>query len=119
MNKVFCAVVLAASMVGMTHVYAAPVNAQALTPNEVTSVKDALNLKDDSKVLLTGQVVKSLGNEKYEFRDATGSITVEIDDELWKGQELSAKQTITLVGEIDIDYKPTKRVEVDVDEVRF
>ncbi|MFU8925336.1 NirD/YgiW/YdeI family stress tolerance protein [Acinetobacter puyangensis] len=108
-----------ALMMGTATVSAAPLNQQALTPTTVTSVKQAHQLKDDSKVLLKGQVVKSLGDEKYEFRDSTGTIKVEIDDELWGGRALSPTQTVTLLGEIDIDYKPTKRVEVDVDEVRF
>lgn len=108
----------AIAMSSMT-IYAAPVNQQALTPTTVTSVKNAHQLKDNSKVLLKGQVIKSLGDEKYEFRDNTGTIKVEIDDELWGGRALSQTQTVTLIGEIDVDYKPTKRVEVDVDEVRF
>ena len=60
-----------------------------------------------------------MGDEKYQFRDSTGSITVDIDDELWQGKAISAKTPVTLIGEIDIDYKPTKRVEVDVDQVKF
>ncbi|EPQ0152587.1 NirD/YgiW/YdeI family stress tolerance protein, partial [Acinetobacter baumannii] len=26
---------------------------------------------------------------------------------------------VTLIGEVDIDYKPLKRVEIDVDQVQF
>lgn len=122
MNKfVYGAIVSAVLLTGVNVAYAntAAVNAHAITPTTVTSVKQAHQLRDDSKVLLKGQVVKSLGDEKYEFRDATGTIRVEIDDELWGNRTLSPTQTVTLIGEIDIDYKPTKRVEVDVDEVRF
>jgi uncharacterized protein YdeI (BOF family) len=50
---------------------------------------------------------------------STGSITVNIDDGLWQGQPVSAKTPVTIIGEIDIDYKPTKRVEMDVDQVKF
>ena len=42
-----------------------------------------------------------------------------IDDDLWQGKPISAKTPVTIIGEIDIDYKPTKRVEVDVDQVQF
>lgn len=95
-----------------------PVINQAAFAKTVT-VKQALSLKDDTKVQLKGYVVKSVGDEKYQFRDATGTIVVEIDDELWKGKAISAKTPVTLIGEVDIDYKPTKRVEIDVDQVRF
>ena len=93
------------------------INTQALHQN--VTVKQALSLKDDSKVQLKGYVVKSIGDEKYQFRDNTGSINVEIDDELWQGKPISAKTPVTIIGELDIDYKPAKRVEIDVDEVRF
>ncbi len=86
---------------------------------KVITVKQALTMKDDSKVELKGYVVKSVGDEKYQFRDNTGSINVEIDDELWMGKPISAKTPVTIIGEVDIDYKPTKRVEIDVDQVRF
>jgi uncharacterized protein (TIGR00156 family) len=64
-------------------------------------------------------VVKAVGDEKYQFRDSTGTITVEIDDELWQGKPISAKTPVIITGEIDIDYKPAKRVEIEVDQVRF
>ncbi len=98
-----------------------PVNQAALSNTQITpvTVTQAKSLKDNSKVTLKGQVVRSLGNEKYEFKDATGTIVADIDDELWKGQPISNTATVTLVGEIDHDNFPTKTVEVDVDEFLF
>lgn len=96
---------------------AAPINQHAIA--QQTTVKQALTAKDDSKVILKGKIVRSLGNEKYEFQDATGKITVEIDDELWNAKPLNANQAVTLMGEVDIDYKPTKRVEIDVKQITF
>ena len=95
------------------------INQTAIAPTTTTSVKQALTLKDDSKVQLKGYVVKSVGDEKYQFRDTTGSISVDIDDELWQGKPVNATTPVTLIGEIDIDYKPAKRVELDVDAVQF
>lgn len=37
----------------------------------------------------------------------------------WQGKPISPTTTVTLTGEVDIDYKPTKRVEIDVDSVKF
>lgn len=118
--KKFAAAVLAVATIGSasTVTLANDVVNQAAFAQTV-SVKQALNLADDSKVQIKGYVVKALGDEKYQFRDATGSIKVEIDDELWNGKAVSAKTPVTIIGEIDIDYKPTKRVEIDVDQVRF
>ena len=84
-----------------------------------STVKQALTLKDDTKVQLRGHVVKAIGDEKYQFRDQTGTITVDIDDDLWNGKAISATKLITISGEVDVDYQPTKRVEIDVDAVKF
>lgn len=96
-----------------------PVNQSALAPTTIVSVKDALTFKDNTPVKLQGQVVKSLGDEKYQFRDKTGHITVDIDDELWQARPVSPTTQITLIGEVDIDYKPMKRVEIEVDQIQF
>ena len=48
-----------------------------------------------------------------------GKDAMDIDDELWHGKAISAKTPVTLMGEVDVDYKPTKRVEIDVDQVKF
>ncbi|MDC4657188.1 NirD/YgiW/YdeI family stress tolerance protein [Acinetobacter baumannii] len=96
-----------------------PVNQAAITPATITTVKQALASKDNTPVKLHGQVVKSLGDEKYQFRDKSGSIIIDVDDELWQGRPVSANTNVTLIGEVDIDYKPLKRVEIDVDQVQF
>ena len=118
--KLISKTLLAISLIGATSFASAntAVNQSALTPS-LTTVKNALTLKDDTKVQLRGNVVKAIGDEKYQFRDSTGSITVDIDDELWQGKPISANTTVTLIGEVDIDYKPLKRVEIDVDSVKF
>ena len=117
--KRFATLVLASGLSIASFSYAQPVNQSALAPTTIVSVKDALSYKDNTPVKLQGQVVKSLGDEKYQFRDRTGYITVDIDDELWQGRPVSPTTQLTLIGEVDIDYKPTKRVEIDVDQIQF
>ena len=117
---------IAATLVGATAFAtantAAPqsVNQAAIAKTAaVTTVKQALVAKDDTPVQLKGYIVKAIGDEKYQFRDSTGVITVDIDDELWQNRPISAKTPVTLIGEVDIDYKPAKRVEIDVDQIQF
>lgn len=109
---------LANTPVNQQAVASQAVNHTALNSEKVT-VKQAMNLKDDSRVQLTGHIVKASGDEKYQFRDSTGTITVDIDDDLWHGKALSATTVVTLLGEVDVDDKPTKRVEIDVEKVQF
>ena len=79
-----------------------------------SSVSEALKLNDDTPVVLVGQIEKSLGGEKYLFKDATGSVTVEIDNEDWRGVNVTPKDTIVIQGEVDKDFFKT---EIDVDSV--
>ena len=79
-----------------------------------SSVAEALKLNDDTPVVLVCQIEKSLGDEKYLFKDASGSVTVEIDNEDWRGVTVTPKDTIVIQGEIDKDFFKT---EIDVDSV--
>lgn len=79
-----------------------------------SSVAEALKLNDDTPVVLVGQIEKSLGDEKYLFKDASGSVTVEIDNEDWRGVTVTPKDTIVIQGEIDKDFFKT---EIDVDSI--
>lgn len=107
-----------AQTVALTATGEPAINQNAISIQLVT-VSKALTLRDDSYVQLKGRIVKALGDEKYQFRDATGTITVDIDDDLWMGKAISANTEVTIEGEVDIDYKPIKRVEIDVDAVHF
>lgn len=92
---------------------------QPMTKTAQVSVKQALSFADDRHVQLSGQIVKNLGDEHYQFRDQTGTIVVEIDDDLWQGKPLNMQQTLTLMGEVDRDDDHPNRVEIDVDHIRF
>lgn len=92
-----------------------PVNQSAIVPTQVTNVAAAKQLKDDTQVRLEGQVIRALGKEKYEFRDSTGTIIVDIDDKHWNGQPVNRTAKVVLIG--DIDRELGGKVEVDVDQV--
>ncbi|MBR1601598.1 MAG: NirD/YgiW/YdeI family stress tolerance protein [Alphaproteobacteria bacterium] len=79
------------------------------TQNTNSTVKEALELGDDTNVTLTGKIINSLGDEKYTFKDTTGEVIIEIDDEDWNGIKVTPENTITINGEVDKEmFKPTK-----------
>ncbi|MBW7930875.1 MAG: NirD/YgiW/YdeI family stress tolerance protein [Gammaproteobacteria bacterium] len=84
----------------------------------LVTAAEASQLADDTVVKLQGFIVRALGDEKYEFRDDSGTITVEIDEEDWGGVTATPDARVELRGEIDRDRYPA-RVEVDVDSVRL
>ncbi len=92
------------------------VNQNALLPLQPSTVATAKSLKDDTQVRLQGQVIRALGKDKYEFRDATGTLIVEIDNQKWHGKPITQQAQVILIGEID--RESDNQVELDVDEVR-
>ena len=90
--------------------YAGPSNVPLLT------VKQLLDTgKDDQHARLQGRIVSHDGGDRYTFEDATGRITVEIDDEDFPaGQAVSAQQRVELLGEFD---KGLRKTEFEVDRI--
>ncbi|MCL2007562.1 MAG: NirD/YgiW/YdeI family stress tolerance protein [Treponema sp.] len=85
-------------------------------PNaNITTVAQALNLPDDTPVIMQGRITKFLGNERYTFTDSTGSITVEIERRVWGSLTVGPDDLVEIFGEIDRDRN---RIEVEVDRIR-
>ncbi len=83
---------------------------------ERSTVAQAKELKDDAWVILEGSIVKKVGDERYEFRDNSGTIVTDIDDSVWAGQNVSPKDKVRIEGEIDKDLSS---VEVDVKALKL
>lgn len=79
------------------------------------SVSDALKMADNSYVSVQGNIVKKLTDDKYMFKDSTGSMTVEIDNDRWAGISANRKDTLILSGEIE---KKLSTTCLDVDSVQ-
>ncbi len=85
-------------------------------PNgRVVTVKEAQGMKDDSWIIVRGNIEKRIGDEDYTFRDATGTMTVEIDHKRWAGQIVSPTDKVELQGELD---KGFNSVELDVKQLK-
>ena len=81
---------------------------------KTVTVAEALKMRDDTPVELVGRIEKSLGNEKYNFVDETGSVVVEIDNEDFRGVTVNEKDVVKLRGEVDKDLM---NFEIDVNSV--
>ncbi len=80
----------------------------------IVTIKQVNEMRDDVPVIVKGNIVQRMGDEKYLFEDSTGSITVEIDEDSWRGQTISPKDTVKLYGEVDRGIFTT---EIDIDYV--
>ncbi|MGE8394902.1 NirD/YgiW/YdeI family stress tolerance protein [Pseudomonas sp. BIGb0427] len=83
----------------------------------VTTVAAANDAADDTPVVLQGYVIKKVNNDdKYEFKDTTGTITVEIDDEDLPAVAFNDKTKVKLTGEVE-KHLMSREVDVDLVEV--
>ena len=79
-----------------------------------STIEKAKTYKDDMPVSIEGNIVEHLGKDKYLFRDSTGDITIEIDNENWNGMQISPKDKVIIHGEVDKDWMS---IEIDVDSI--
>lgn len=78
------------------------------------TVQQALTMRDDVPVTLRGYIIQRLGGDRYLFRDTTGSIQVEIDDDDWRGQIVGPDDLVELSGKVDRDWNS---VEIEVKRI--
>ena len=83
--------------------------------SETISVKDALKLNDDAKVVLEGKIKSHIKSDKYEFVDKNSDvIVVEIDNKKWGNVTANEDTLLRIRGEVDKDFTKTK---IDVDSI--
>lgn len=76
------------------------------------SVAQLKDLADDSWTTLEGKLVKHLGGENYLFRDASGEVEVEVDQDVWRGVEVGPEDLVRIRGEVDHSWNKSE-VEVE------
>ncbi|MEB0950600.1 YgiW/YdeI family stress tolerance OB fold protein [Citrobacter sedlakii] len=79
------------------------------------TVESAKSLRDDTWVTLRGNIVERVSDDLYLFKDATGTINVDIDDKRWHGLTVTPQDTVEIQGEVDKDWNS---VEIDVKQIR-
>jgi uncharacterized protein (TIGR00156 family) len=70
-------------------------------PKNVTTVAHANKAYDDTKVVLTGNIIEELGDEHYKFKDSTGEMLLDIDKDKLAGVTVTPQTTVKITGEVD------------------
>lgn len=81
----------------------------------IVTVKQVNEMRDDIPVIVQGKILQRMGDDMFLFEDETGSISVEIDDEGWRGQTITPNDTVKLYGDVD---RGIFKTEIDVDYVQ-
>ncbi len=91
-------------------------------PGGVPEVKTAVlvaQAMDDTPCILEGYIVARLTpyDDKYTFKDDTGTVVVEIDDELFYGRDITPQHKVRIAGEVDGETFRTNQVDVEWMEI--
>ncbi|MBF7142105.1 MULTISPECIES: NirD/YgiW/YdeI family stress tolerance protein [Pseudomonas] len=93
-------------------------NTGATAAAAVDTAKAATAAPDDTPAVLEGHIVKKLAiqgrDNRYEFKDATGTIQLDIDNDKWPS-DVTDQQRVRVIGEVDMD---NGKQEVDVDVIQ-
>ncbi len=85
------------------------------THKAALSVAEILkNPVDDQIVVLRGNLLKKVGNEKYLFSDGTGEIRVEIEAEDFPIQKIDDKTLIVIRGEVENEFLKSPEIDVEM-----
>ncbi|TNV20985.1 YgiW/YdeI family stress tolerance OB fold protein [Buttiauxella sp. B2] len=79
-----------------------------------TTAAQAKSLSDNTYVTLRGKIEQRIGGDNYIFRDASGTINVEIDQKRWNGQTITPQDTVEIQGKVDKDWNSA---EIDVKQI--
>ncbi|MGL5700662.1 MAG: YgiW/YdeI family stress tolerance OB fold protein [Kluyvera sp.] len=85
-------------------------------PNStVTTTANAKSMRDDTWVTLRGNIIERVSDDLYIFKDASGTVNVDIDHKRWNGLVVTPQDLVEINGEVDKDWNS---VEIDVKQIR-
>ena len=79
-----------------------------------TTVESAKSMRDDAWVTLRGNIVERISDDLYLFKDATGTVNVDIDHKRWNGVTVTPQDLVEIQGEVDKDWNS---VDIDVKQI--
>ncbi|MBQ7633561.1 MAG: NirD/YgiW/YdeI family stress tolerance protein [Alphaproteobacteria bacterium] len=82
----------------------------------VSQVSAVQNMPEDTMVYIQGYLIQNLGNEMYTFQDDSGTITVEIDDDLLAPVATTPNTLVWIAAEVNKDGNVTS---LEAEEVQF
>lgn len=98
MRRVLAAIIAAVAIPGAACAQFSE-SGQANTP--VDTAAKARAASDETPVVLTGRITERIRSETYRFADQTGSIVLDIGEEVWRGARVSPDHEVRITGEVD------------------
>jgi len=114
-KKIIYALAACGLLFGSFTVNAADNNSAANPAKPISHVADVQNMADNTMVYIQGYLTQNLGDEMYVFQDDSGTMTVEIDDDLI-GNMYSPDTMVWIAAEVDKNGNVTS---LDAEEIQF
>ena len=78
----------------------------------VSRAADVEKAYDDAIAVLEGNIVEQVEKDLYVFKDASGTVLVDIDQEDFLGATVTPQTRVRLIGEVDKDIFESTKVDV-------
>ncbi len=82
----------------------------------VSKISDVSNLPDDAEVVIQGVIVQNLGDDNYLVKDDSGTVNIEIDEDLVDGNTITPEAEVLITATVDKDGDITS---LEAEEVQF
>lgn len=86
------------------------------TTKPVSKISDVKAMPDDTEVVIQGVIVQSLGDENYLVKDDSGTVNIEIDEDLVQGNTITPEAEILITATVDQEGNVTS---LEAEEVQF
>lgn len=80
----------------------------------INTVAKAKQAHDNARFSLVGNITNCFDDDECTFKDATGSIRIDVEDGAWRGQTVNARTKVSISGKVDRD---DGRVTLDVHSI--
>ena len=113
-----CKILSVCAAIGLLFVGVANAGNMPSTPENkpISQVSDVNAMPEDAMVYIQGYLINNLGNEMYTFQDNSGTITVEIDDDLLTADSATPNTLVWIAAEVNKDGNVTS---LEAEEIQF
>ena len=80
----------------------------------LTTAAQGRDLQDGAWVKLRGNITERQSDDRYLFRDESGTVNIEIDHKRWNGQTITPQDKVEIQGKVDKEWN---EFEIDVKQV--
>ena len=91
-------------------------NTAKTTTKPVSKISDVKAMPDDTEVVIQGVIVQSFGDENYLVKDDSGTVNIEIDEDLVQGNTITPEAEVLITATVDQDDNVTS---LEAEEVQF